>query len=130
MLDGLMSRWMIALLVGVLHRLADRHEQLQPLARRQAVVVAVLRDRHALDQLHDEEGPAVLRRPGVEDPGDVGMVHQGQGLPLGLEAGDDLAAVHARLDQLEGDLAAAPAAVCSAIQTVPMPPSPICSSRT
>ena len=43
------------------------------------------------------------------------MVHQGQGLPLGLEAGDDLAAVHARLDDLERDLAAdrlAPARPC------------------
>ena len=27
----------------------------------------------------------------VEHAGDVGVVHQGQGLPLGLEAGDDLA---------------------------------------
>ena len=33
------------------------------------------------------------------------MVHHGQRLPLGLEAGDDLAAVHAGLDDLEGDLA-------------------------
>ena len=33
------------------------------------------------------------------------MVHQGQGLPLGLEAGDHLAAVHAGLDDLQGDLA-------------------------
>src|SRR6266540_4442743 len=33
------------------------------------------------------------------------MVHQRQGLPLGLEARDDLAAVHAGLDDLEGDLA-------------------------
>ena len=31
------------------------------------------------------------------------MVHQGQGLPLGLEPGEDLAAVHARLDDLERD---------------------------
>ena len=51
---------------------------------------------HALDQLHDEVGPAVVGRAGVEHPGDVGVVHQRQGLPLGLEAGDDLAAVHAR----------------------------------
>ena len=42
---------------------------------------------------------------GVEDAGDVDVVHHRQGLPLGLEAGDDLAAVHARLDDLEGDLA-------------------------
>jgi hypothetical protein len=33
------------------------------------------------------------------------MVHHGQGLPLGLEAGDHLPAVHPRLDDLEGDLA-------------------------
>ncbi len=43
---------MIALLVGVLHALADLHEQLEPLARRQPVPVAVLGDRHALDVLH------------------------------------------------------------------------------
>ncbi len=34
------------------------------------------------------------------------MVHHGQGLAFGLEAGDDLAAVHAGLDDLERDLAA------------------------
>ena len=58
----------------------------------QLVLVAVLGDRHALDQLHDEEGPAVGGRAGVEDLGDVGVVHQGQGLPLGLEAGEHLLA--------------------------------------
>ena len=42
----------------VLHRLADRDEQLQPLPRREVVLVAVAGDRHALDQLHDEVGPA------------------------------------------------------------------------
>ncbi len=69
-------------------------------------VVAELGDGHAVDQLHDEVGPAALGGAGVEDAGDVLMVHHGQGLPLGLEAGDDLAAVHARLDDLERDLAA------------------------
>ena len=34
------------------------------------------------------------------------MIHQRHGLPLGLEAGDDLVGVHARLDDLERDLAA------------------------
>ena len=91
------------LLVGVLDRLADRHEQLQPLPRRQVVVVAVLGDRHAVDQLHDEVGPAPRGGPGVEDAGDVDMIHHCQGLPLGLEAGDDLPAVHPRLDDLERD---------------------------
>ena len=31
------------------------------------------------------------------------MVHHRQGLPLGLEAGDDLPRVHARLDDLQRD---------------------------
>jgi hypothetical protein len=33
------------------------------------------------------------------------MIHHGQRLPLGLEAGDDLLGVHAELDDLEGDAA-------------------------
>ena len=60
------------------------------------VLVAVLGDRHALDQLHDEVGPAGVGGAGVEHLGDVGVVHQGQGLPLGLEAGDDLRACPCR----------------------------------
>ena len=42
----------------------------------------------------------------VEDFGDVGVIHEGQGLAFGFEAGDDLAGVHAGLDELEGDFAA------------------------
>ena len=61
-------------------------------------------DRHALDQLHDEVGPAGLGRAGVEHLGDVGVVHQGQGLALGLEPGDDLAGVHAGLMILRATL--------------------------
>jgi hypothetical protein len=41
--------------------------------------------------------------PCVKNLRDVGMVHHGQRLPLGLEARYDLAAVHARFDDLEGD---------------------------
>ena len=97
---------MMPLLVGVLHRLADREEQFQPLAGRELLLVAVVGDRDALDQLHHEVGPAAVGGAGVEHPGDVGVVHQRQGLPLGLEPGDDVARVHARLDDLEGHLAA------------------------
>ena len=34
------------------------------------------------------------------------MIHHGQGLALGFEAGDDLGAVHAGLDDLQCDAAA------------------------
>ena len=72
---------------------------------RKLVLVAVLGDPDPLDQFHDKVGPAVVRRPCVEDSGDVGMVHHRQSLALGLEPGDDLAAVHARLDDLQRDAA-------------------------
>ena len=45
-------------------------------------------------------------RPAVVHLGDVGMVHHGQGLALGLEPGDDLLRIHARLDDLQRHLAA------------------------
>ena len=57
-----------------------------------------------LHQLHDEERPAAFGRAGVEDLGDVGVIHQRQGLPLRLEAGEDRPRIHAGLDQLERDL--------------------------
>ena len=77
-----------SLLVRVLNRLADEDEEFQPLAGVRPVVVAEPGDRHAVDQFHDEVRPAGFGRAGVEDLGDVRVVHQGQGLPLRLEPGD------------------------------------------
>src|SRR5262249_27779488 len=37
----------------------------------------------------------------VEDPGDVGVVHEGERLAFRLKAGDDLSRVHSRLEHLE-----------------------------
>ena len=37
--------------------------------------------------------------------GDIRMVQEGQGLAFGLDAGDDRLGIHARLDDLQGDLA-------------------------
>src|SRR5262249_14745799 len=94
-----------ALLMSVLNGLTDRNEQLQALAYRQVIVVAVLGDGNAMDQLHDKKRPTVVGGAGVKDPGNVLVVHHGQRLTLGLEAGDDLGTVHARLDDLEGNAA-------------------------
>ena len=86
-----------ALLVGVLDRLADRDEQLQPLPRGEPVLVAVLGDRHALDQLHDEVRPA---RPSVVPASStlamLGWSISASGLPLGLEPGQHLPASPSR----------------------------------
>ena len=70
------------------------------------VLVAVVGDGNALDQRHDEIRPAGVGGPAIQDPGDIGVVHEGQRLPFGLETGDDLARVHARLDELQRHLAA------------------------
>ena len=81
-------------------------EQFEAFADTELLLVAEVGDGHALDQFHDEVGSARGRLAAVEDPGDVGMVHEGQGLAFGLEAGDHLARVHAGLEHLEGHLAA------------------------
>ena len=70
--------------------------------RREPLLVAILRDRNPADQLHHEVRTAGLGGARVEHLGDVRVVHQRQCLPLRLEAGDDLARVHAQLDDLEG----------------------------
>jgi len=90
------------LLVGVLNGMADWHEQLQPLPGSEVMLVAILGNGDALDQLHDEVGLPGVRRPGLEHLGDVGVVHHRQGLFFRLEPGDDLPAVHAGLDDLQG----------------------------
>ena len=95
-----------ALLVRVLDGVANLHEQLEPLLGGQVVLVAVVGDLDPAHQFHHKEGPARVRRAGVEHLGDIGMVHERQRLALGLEPGDDLLGVHAQLDDLEGDPAA------------------------
>ncbi len=91
------------LLVRVLNGLAHGNDQLQPLTDREVIVVAVPGDGYAMHELHDEERAPAVGRAGVKDLGNVRVVHHGQGLLLGREAGDDLGAVHSRLDDLESD---------------------------
>ena len=93
------------LLMRVLNGVTDRQEQLQPLAGSKLVSVTEVGNRDAVDELHDEVGAAALGGAGVEDLGNVLVIHQRQSLALGLEASDHLLAVHARLDDFEGYLA-------------------------
>ncbi len=58
-------------------------------------------DRQALDELHREVRPARGGGAGVVDARDARVVHQRQRLALGLEARDDLARVHAGLEDLQ-----------------------------
>src|SRR5262249_6312473 len=94
-----------ALLMRVLNRIADLDEQLEPLFRWKLLIVAELSDRNSLHQLHCEIGAATFSATGVQHAGYVGMIHQSQCLPFGLEPGNDLPAIHARLDDLQRNAA-------------------------
>ena len=59
---------------------------------------------HAVNQFHDEVRQAGCSGPGIKDAGNIDVVHHRQGLPLGLEAGDDLPRIHPWLDDLQRHL--------------------------
>ena len=92
-----------ALLVRVLHAAAHAEEELEPLAQIEAVPVAVVRDRLAGHQLHDEVGESLVGGAGFERAGDVGVIHHRERLPLALEAGEHLVGIHPEPDHLERD---------------------------
>ena len=94
-----------AFLVRVLNGPANLHEQIKPIMGGKVVLVAVIGDFDAAHQFHDKKRPARDRRARVQDPGNVRMIHQGQGLPFRLKPGDDRLGIHAQLDDLEGDSA-------------------------
>ena len=93
------------LLVGIVQALADLSEELEALFNAELAVVSVARDGHASDEFHSKVRPPGLSGAGIEYMGDIGMLQQGQGLTFGVEAGDHLLGVHARLDDLQGHLA-------------------------
>ena len=95
-----------AFLVRVMHAVADLQEQIETIAGGQPISVAVRRDGLALGVLHDEVGAALWRGARIEHLGNGRMVHHGQRLTLGLEAGDDSGGVHSGLDHLDGHLTA------------------------
>ena len=86
---GLMSRWMIpfwwacwiAWQTGT-----NSSSRCRGVSRRssQNVVMGM-----PLTSSMTKKGRPTVGGAGVEDPGDVGVVHHGQGLALGLEAGED-----------------------------------------
>ena len=89
------------LLVGVLDAAAHLDEQPQSVPGGQLPRIRVLGQRDALDVLHGEKRPPLVGRAGLERAGDVGVVHQGQGLALALESRQHLPGVHPPPDELE-----------------------------
>ena len=73
-------------------------EEIELLGGGKIIPIAILRDGHAAHQFHHKERPASLGCPGIQDLGDIWVVHEGQGLALRFEAGDDLPGIHPLLD--------------------------------
>lgn len=92
-------------LVGVLESVAELGDELHPLFEAEAIPVTIDIDRNPVDVLHHEIGLSALRGARVENLSDVGVAQACEGLPFGLESGEDLPVVRSRLDDLEGDLA-------------------------
>ena len=97
MLDGFKSRWMMAFWCACWTAFADVHEQFQPFASVESVLVAIVGNRDTGDVLHDEVRRALRRGAGIEHLGDGRMVHQSQSLALGFKARDHFAACPSRL---------------------------------
>ena len=77
-----------ALVMCMLDRLTDRHQQLESFARRSSCVIAELVIGVPLTSSITKKGRPSFVVPRVEDLGDVGMIHQRQRLTLRLEAGE------------------------------------------
>lgn len=90
-------------LMSVLNRLANEDKQLQARREVEALPVAAIRDALAPNQFHDEIRATVFRRAAVENPRNVGVIHDREGLAFGFEASDDGLCVHPELDDFECD---------------------------
>ncbi len=75
------------LLMGVLDSMADFHEEFQAVGNGEPNRIAVFGDGNALDVFHHEKGAAAMGEAAVEHPGNVRVIHEGEGLPFDLEPG-------------------------------------------
>src|SRR6266700_4010926 len=117
-----------ALLMRMLYPSAYRNKKLQPLPHRKLLALGVIGKLLSIDQFHHEKRPTRFCRSGVQHPGDVGMVHHGQRLPLGLEARHHGVRIHTVFEDLERACRCT-GSICSATYTDAKPPSPIFSSN-
>ena len=95
-----------SLLMGVLYRRANLRKQHKAFRHVELVLVAELIEWDPLHQLHHEKRQTVAGRAGVEQLGDIRVIHERNRLPLGLEAREDRGRAAALgPNQLDGDLA-------------------------
>ena len=87
---GLMSRWTMPLVWACWIASHTSAKSSSRCFEPKPSLIAVFGDGYARHVFHHEVGAAVLAGSRVEYLGDGGVVHEGQGLTLGLEAGQDV----------------------------------------
>ena len=89
--------------VGVLDGGADLVEEVEALVEGEVVVLGVVGDGLAVDELGDEEGLGVVGDAGVEEACDVGVVEGGEDLSLAPESSLEVGVVDGGADELDDD---------------------------
>ena len=90
-------------LVGVVNGRANRAEDSQTRIDGQPVLVAILGDRQAIDELHDEVRKAIGSCSAVQDLTDVGVIEAGKNLPFVAKASGSELCAQLRTDDFQGD---------------------------
>ena len=91
------------LLVSMLNRLADGDQQLQAFAQRESRLVAKLVQRQTMNQFHHKEWLVAVRHSGIQNSGDIGVIHQRQRLALLLEPSQHGFGIHPGLNELQSN---------------------------
>src|SRR4029079_18429781 len=89
------------LLVRIVERIADGHEELEPLANIQLTRVGIVIERLAFDKFHNEVGQAVFGCAAVEQPGNVWVIECSQDLAFRAKAPENEICIHAALNELD-----------------------------
>ena len=94
-----------SLLVRVPDAVTDLQKELKTFFQAELFFFAVAFQRHPRRVFHGEVGVAIGGRAGVEDLGDVDVVHERDRLALRLEAHEELLGGQSAAYELQGDLA-------------------------
>ena len=103
--DQKISRLKVAVddsfLMCMLNGFTNGYKQFQSLASCQFMCIAILCYWNTFNQFHHEIGSTGFRRTGIENFGDIRMVHHGKCLAFCFEARDDLLGIHTGFDNLQ-----------------------------
>jgi len=90
-------------LMGMADSLTELFENVETSLEIRILLFEPLVEGLPLDELHGEVGLFLLGDAGIDDAADGWVIHFGEGIHLGIEAGEDFACTHAETDDLDGN---------------------------